>query len=343
MNDEDLLVREKAVLAAGHIKHPSFLPVLFRSLNSLELRDKALQAIKEFGSKAYPAIEEALLSSERTWLCKKTLVSFLWINEDSGAQKVLFKALKKTPFALRFDILRHLKEIPFQASMHKRRKMLLPLIHMDEGQIMKILSFKKALDIAPAHEAEEVFELLKKALDKELTKVQHSLLMELTLLFPTALFQNAVQCMLNRSSSPEQRRMGLELIGDLLPKKLYSLKMILKQADVILRESKLPKEFEKIQELSMNEAFASILKSQSYRLPWTKACALLAVRKMGEVSLASLIEDMLTDSHPLIREGAVWTLGRLVTDMDELRQLLKPLKEDPVFAVRQTVLAVLEE
>ena len=113
MNDEDLLVREKAVLAAGHIKHPSFLPVLFRSLNSLELRDKALQAIKEFGSKAYPAIEEALLSSERTWLCKKTLVSFLWINEDSGAQKVLFKALKKTPFALRFDILRHLKEIPF--------------------------------------------------------------------------------------------------------------------------------------------------------------------------------------------------------------------------------------
>lgn len=343
MSDEDLLVREKAVLAAGRIKHPSFLPVLFRSLNSLELRDKALQAIKDFGSKAYSAIGEALLSSERTWLCKKTLVSFLWINEDSGAQKVLFKTLKRTPFALRFDILRHLKETSFQARAWKRYKMLLPLIQMDESQIMTVLALKKALEIAPIHEAEEVFELLKKALDKELTKIQHSLLMELTLLFPTALFQKACQCLLNRSSRFEQRRMALELIGDLLPKKLCHLKQVLKQADTILRDEKSFKDFSKLQEFSMNEALATILKSKSYRLPWTKACALLSVRKIGEVSLTPLIEDMLTDPHPLIREGVVWTLGRLIADKEERRHLLEPLKKDAVDAVRQTALVVLEE
>lgn len=343
MNDEDLHVREKAVLAAGRMKHPSFLPILFRSLNSLELRDKALQAIKEFGPKAYPAISEALLSPERTWMCKKTLVSFLWINEDTEAQKILFKALKRTPFALRFDILRHLKESSFQTGTRRRRKMLLPLIQADEGQGLILKSLKKALKIAPVHEAQEAFELLQKALDRELQKVRHSLLMELALLYPAALFRKAVDCLLSRTSSAEQRRMALELIEDQLPRKQRRLKVILKTAQETAADEKAFYPTSQKDELSMNEALAILLKNKSYRLPWTKACALLAIRKIGEVSLTSTVTEMLTDTHPLIREGAVWALGRLVPEEQELLRLLMPLKDDPVSAVRLTVQAVLEE
>lgn len=341
MQDENWQVREQALLAAGRIAHPQFLPVIFKSLNSLRLRDKALQALKEFGPKAYPAIEQALMSNERTQMCKRTLVSYLWISEEADAQNVLMSVLQKTPFSLRFDILRHLKVSDVRVGKRKRQRIFIPLIETDFRQAITVLLLIKDLQVAPTHDAEESFGLLRDSLKAEFFKIQKSMLMELEILLDLQLFRQAVDVMLSHDTTPEQKVAAAGMIEDLLPKKLLSVRSIIKEMDFETRLEKLPAAH-RMNENNLSDQLTFIMSSWSYRSHWTKACALYCIRKLGDVTLLPSVKEALKDKNPLIRENAVWALGRLIASPKELRKLVLPFKKDENAAVRATAAAVLE-
>ena len=87
------------------MQHFALIKLIFKALNKMELRDEALQALRMFGASAYPHIEAALSDDERTDLCKKTLISFLWISEDIESKKDI--QLEKAEEVLRNLIKNH--------------------------------------------------------------------------------------------------------------------------------------------------------------------------------------------------------------------------------------------
>ncbi len=341
--DSNADVRRTALLAAGRIAHPLLLPTVFKSLERMDLRDSGLESLKRYASKAYPVIEQALIDDRTSLMIKRALISYLWISEDLDAQKVLWHVLQRVSFAERLDILRHLSDTPLIVSGRKKKKYLAPLIDKDYRQAIIVLQLIKDFMHAPMHEAQESFRDLRESLEKEFDQIRKSLLTELKLLYPAKLFQQAVSLLLYPAdTSVEQRTAALGVIEDMLPKKLRKLKTVLKEMpmderidDMTLR----PVRGEK----SLTEQLAFVISQSSYRSPWTRACALMSVRKMGDVALLSSVVELLTDTNPLLRQSAVWALGRMGLETDELRGYLSLMKNEPHPEIQDTMASVLTD
>lgn len=52
--------------------------------------------------------------------------------------------------------------------------------------------------------------------------------------------------------------------------------------------------------------------------------------------------DLLNDPNPLLRQGAVWALGRMGLRPKALRPYLEPLKKEPYPEIRDTIASVLK-
>ena len=308
----------------------------------MDLRDAALEALKGYGPKAYPVIEQSLVDDRTAPMIKKTLISYLWISEDLEAQKVLLQVLQRVSFMDRMDVLRHLLDMNLVWSSRKKKRYLLPLIDKDFRQAVIVLLLVKDFAYAPIHEAEEAFRDLRDSLEKEFYQIRKSLLIELKLLYPAALFQQAVNLLLHSSdASLEQRAAAMGIIEDILPKKLRKLKTVLREMPMEERIEKIPSRPLKM-EKSLTEQLAFVISKSSYRSPWTRACALMCVRKMGDVSLLPYVVDLLNDPNPLLRQGAVWALGRMGLRPKALRSYLEPLKKEPYPEIRDTMASVLK-
>lgn len=342
MKDKQVDVRRAALLAAGRIQHPLLLPSVFKALERMDLRDAALEALKGYGPKAYPVIEQTLVNDRTSLMIKKTLISYLWISEDLDAQKVLLQVLQRVPFIERMDVLRHLLDMNLVWSSRKKKRCLLPLIDKDFRQAVIVLLLVKDFAYAPIHEAEEAFRDLRDSLEKEFYQIRKSLLIELKLLYPAALFQQAVNLLLQSpDASLEQRAAAMGIIEDILPKKLRKLKTVLREMPMEERIEKIPSRPLK-KGKSLTEQLAFVISKSSYRSPWTRACALMCVRKMGDVSLLPYVVDLLNDPNPLLRQGAVWALGRMGLRPKALRPYLEPLKKEPYPEIRDTIASVLK-
>lgn len=342
MKDKHAIVRRTALSAAGRIQHPLLLPSIFKAFERMDLRDAALEALKGYGPKAYGAIEQTLTDDRASLMIKKTLISYLWISEDLDAQKVLLQVLHRVSFAERMDILRHLSDMDLVWSARKKKRYLLPLIDKDFRQAIIVLLLVKDFTYAPMHEAQEAFRDLRESLEKEFYQIRNSLLIELKLLFPGALFQQAAAVLLNPSeTSIEQRVAAMGIIEDMLPKKLRKLKTVLREIPMEERIEKIPSRPLKM-EKSLTEQLAFVISKSSYRSPWTRACALMCVRKMGDVSLLPYVVELLNDSNPLLRQGAVWALGRMGLRPKALRAYLDPLKKESLPEIRDTIASVLK-
>ncbi len=342
IGDDDVRVQKIALLAAGRTGHTAVLKSVFKALNKMELREEALRALTMFGAKAYPFIEQAFTDDERTELCKKTLISYLWISADIDAQKTLLQSLKTMPFRLRLYALYFLKNEPLRLSKSFIKKTFVPLIETDFRQALTTLLLIKDFRFSPIYDAQSAFEILCDSLGRDFNNIRQSLLLELYFYFPSPLMKQAVNILLSAGSSMQERQMAQSTLDDLLPKKYTKLNVVLKDLPFAERLENIPsRRLQK--EQSMTDQFAFILRSKSYRSAWTKAAALNCARKMGYVSLIPQIESLLTDKNPIVRENAVWALDRLVVEAKELKKMLTPLLKDKQSAIALMTAEILEE
>jgi len=339
--DEDINVQKTAILAAGRLKHTGLIKLIFKALNKIELREEALQALRMFEATAYPFIEMALCDDERTPLCQKTLVSYLWTSEDIEAKKVLLRTLKNMEFPLRLYTLQFLKTMPLILSDKFIKKTFIPLIETDFKQALTTLLLIKDLRISPTYDAQSAFEQLCSSLSNDFNEIRHSLLLEIYFYAPSILMKQAVHLLLLPTSTVQERQMAQSTLDDLLPKSYHKLDLIIQDMPFEERISKLPTRKLKL-ESSMTEQFDFILKSRSYRSIWTKVCALNCVRKVEDVALIGQIESLLSDKSPIIRENAIWALQRLITDKKKLKKALSICLKDSKIQIRQMVSDILK-
>lgn len=341
IDDEDKKVQQTALLAAGKMAHTGLLKNIFKSLNDMQLRDEALAALKMFGAAAYPFIEAAFIDEQRTELCQKTLISYLWISEDVEAKKVLLRSLKSMDFKLRVYALYFLKNSFFRISKGLARRVFVPLIETDFKQALTTLLLIKDFRFSPNFDAQGAFEILCNSLWQDFEKIRQSLLLELYFYFPSPLMTQAVDILLSQSGSMRERQMAQSTLDDLLPKKYLKLNLILRDLSFDERLALIPSRRLKAEQ-AMIDQFAFILKSKSYRSAWTKASALGCIRKMDLVALTNQVAELLTDKSPIVRENAIWALARLVPTHKELKKILSPASKDDQSKIRQMVLDILK-
>ena len=328
LHDENKIIQETALLAAGRTGNPLLLTDVFKALNSLTLRNNAIQALKLYGKKVYPAISNAFSDPKRTWLCKKTLMTYLWIAQDEDSKKTLFSSLQTMPFSLRLDSLRFLHKTETQFRRSYLKKKILPLIEEDQKQMLILLSHIKDLSIAPSHDAQDAFDLLGKSLKDEFESLRQAILLELSVLQPYYLMKKAVRTLLDTHAKSDEKEMALGLIEDLLPKKIFSLLPFIRQHSfselfVLLSDKIAP------YQMDMATRFRNILNDVKYHSPWTKANALYCIRRLSLIDVREEVLSLLSDENPFIRENAVWATERLFISKDELKKVLKPLEKDP--------------
>ena len=341
INDDDVRVQKTALLAAGKMQHFGLIKLIFKALNKMELRDEALQALRMFGASAYPHIEAALSDDEPTDLCKKTLISFLWISEDIESKKVLLKTLKNMPFKLRVYALYYLKNTPLKLSKKFIRQTFIPLIETDFTQALTTLLLIKDFRFSPIYDAQNAFEGLCASLQKDFDKIRQSLLLEIYFYFPSILMKQAVDLLLSDASSEQERKMAESTLDDLLPKSYKKLYLIIKDMPFEERLNRIPSRRLK-KEQSMSEQLSFILQSRSYRSAWTKVMALSCIRKLDDISQIKQVQEMLSDNSPIIRENALWVLERLVPDKKELKKMIQVCLKDNQALIRQLALEILQ-
>lgn len=341
--DKDLRVRKLALLAAGRIAHPLLLPSLFKALENMELRDCALQALRGYESKAYSAIEQALINEKTSLMIKRTLVSFLCVSEDSNAQKLLINILPHVSFFERLNILRHLKEEILIWSFRKKKRILCPLIDKDSKQALIVLQLLEDFMYTPTHEAEEVFSALRDSLEAEFAQIRESVLLELYFFYSSGLIKRAIDLLL----LPSEKRAGQEsaalgVIEDVLPRKWKSLKMLIKETPIEerLEKSSVVAETAKC---NLTQQLANVISTPAYHNTWTQACALMCVRKTGNVALLPYVLESMKNHHPLMRESSVWALGRMGLKYKELKQYLKSMDRDSNVNVQEAVRNVIKK
>ena len=340
INDEDIQVQKSALLAAGKLKHSGLIKQIFKALNKMELREEALQALRMFGASTYPYIERALLDEEQTELCKKILISYLWISQDNETKKILLRSLKNMPFKLRLYTLYYLKNMSQKLSKKVKQQTFIPLIETDFSQALTTLLLIKDFRFSPNYDAQNAFVALCDSLQKDFDKIRQSLLLEVYFYFPSFLMKQAVSLLLKSEATEQEKRMAESTLDDLLPKSYQKLDLVLKEMSFEERLRRIPSRKLKKEE-SMSEQFSFILKSRSYRSIWTKVMALSCIRKLDDVSQIKQVKEMLSDKNPMLRENAIWVLSRLVSNKKELKKMISSCLKDKQDQIREIASDVL--
>lgn len=341
INDKDIHVRKAALLAGGRLSHTGLLKSVFKSLNKMDVRDEAIAALKMFGPTAYPFIEEAFVDKDRTELCKKTLISYLWVSEDVAARKLLLKSLKIMDFKLRLYALHFLKNAYSHLPKKIVKKTFLPLIRIDVKQALITLLLIKDFRFSPNYDAQSAFENLCDSLKRDFENIRQSLLIEIYLCLPSTLMKQAIDILLSPDSSVQQKQVAESTLDDLLPKSYEHFKWVLKDLSFEDRLVHIPARQAPVQQ-SLSDQFALVLRSKSYRSVWTKASALWCLRKLDYVELLPEIENLLTDKKAIVRENALWVLERLIPDKKELKKIIEPCLKDEQLNVRQMASEILK-
>lgn len=341
IQDENVEVQKAALLAAGKIKHNALLDLIFKALNDMRLREEALAALKMYGTAAYASIAQAIGSDRQTELCQKTLITHLWIEEDLTSKQILLGTLKNMSLKLRVYTLHFLKMHPVVQSQKNRQKIFLPLIEMDFKQALTTLLLLKDFQVAPTSDTQNSFEMLTESLKTDFEYIRHSLLLEVAFMWPSTLMRTAVDVLLDSASGEPERRAAEGTIEDLLPRTYAKLNAILRALSFDERLKNTPsRALSKGQ--TMDEQFAFILASKSYRSAWTKAITLTCVRRLDVIMLKDAIVDLLQDKSPLVRENALWALDRLVESVKEKKKILNVCLHDENKTIRQMAESLLK-
>ena len=341
MDDKDISVRKAALLAAGRLSHTGLLKSVFKSLNKMDVREEAISALKMFGPSAYPFIQAAFVDKERTELCKKTLISYLWISEDAEARKILLASLKGMNFKLRLYALHLLKNMHLTLSKKIIKKTFVPLIDMDFKQVLTTLLLIKDFSFSPNYDAQSAFEILRDSLKRDFENIRQSLLLEVYFCLPSSLMKQSVDILLSQDCSVQQKQVAESTLDDLLPKSYAKLKWVLKDLSFEERLTHIPARHETAQQ-SLSNQFAIVLKTKSYCSVWTKATALWCIRKMNYVDLLPMVEDLLADNSAIVRENALWALDRLITTKKDLKKAIEPCLKDVQLNIRQMAEEILK-
>ncbi|PID73319.1 MAG: hypothetical protein CSB33_04485 [Desulfobacterales bacterium] len=325
LKDDDLSVRSAAITASGKLRNPRLLPALIRNFEVVELNNVVVSGITAFGPDILPELEIAFDREDQTRTIRIKLVRIISRIGGNQAIAILKRKIDFSEEEIRSQVLSALVNCRYQADMRDIDRIQERIRNeaADAAWSLAVL-----VDVG---EQEDVL-LLSRSLQSEVNKNRDRIFHLLGMIYQT---DSILQARVNlKSDSRDRQANAVEVLDNLLPQEMKTIVFpLVDEMPASQRLSRLVTLFPQ-KRLSRHERLKEILaRSQQWTSAWTKTCALFIVGRIATKEFYDAIISCLSDPDPVVRETAVWALGRL--NPDDLIQRLTPLKRDAVERVAE--------
>ena len=330
MTDEDAEVCRAAGEAAGKLKNIRLLPSLMSLFRRPELREDAVAALLQFGNAALPEMETAMKDAENPVQFRILLAKTIGRIATPEAEALLFRNIAIRDRRVRYHILKALVFLNFKAQGRAATEVRLGLydeIEWSTGLLAALEDFEDQDDDRLGKSLDN----LRGALENEIEFAKERILLLVALLHPSA----EIVSLLNRYAltTEEERAEMSAIIEKTLTGELRMLYLPLFRKTSPTEKLTHLRPYFMPPILTFRDRIADLLSLKSGDADdWTRASTVYLAGYFGEPSSVGAILPLLSDNNAIVRETAVWALGRLMMP-EEAKNALKDCLNDPVPAV----------
>lgn len=334
LNDWEPPVCRAALTAAGRLLHPRLIPAVMDTFRIPELREDAIAALLQFKEKAFPEIHNALMSPNNPFQFRIVLAKTVGRMHTPAAEKFLFGHIDAADRRVRFHIVKSLALQGFKAAGKNINTVRLCLY----DEIEEATNILAALEVFEKNTQEDLtpsLDNLKTALNGEIGYVKERILLLLALLQPSQMISDLLD---NPALSEKEKDAEKEKIVDkILSGELRTLCLPLFQNKTTTQKLAhlRPHFFPPV--LSFDGYLLDIIKTPPGELTdWTRASAIYTAGFLKNATFVNSLAALLTDSDAIIRETAVWALGRILPQDEAARLIAENLTDTAPPVARMT-------
>ena len=323
LKDDDLEVRRGALKAAGRIKTLKLVPLLLYHLNLPRLRDAAFAALVQYDDKVIPELERAFADPSTPNNSRVRLARVCGKIGGDKARAMLRNNLDFPDLTVRGAVLEALAMAGFQADPEEVQDFK-TMIRREAGEIVWGLAAVE--DLGPDEKAAQLLAALK----HEMEKGRRRLFDLLSFIEPSGSIRTAQKNL--QDPSTERRARALEVLDNVVPPDVKPFIFpLFDDISPAQRFSRLSAHFPQSRRGRVERIVEIATRPADRITSWIRACALFLAGQSPVAEYLATTVEALDDPDPLVRETAVWTLGRL--NPDDLMERLQPLTRDPEGAV----------
>ncbi len=328
LQHKDKTVVQRALLTAGAIGHTQSLSFVLSALDEADLQESALVALKNYGKLALPPIEKMIGNVYVPLSRRKKLVLFLAGLSSGEGKQILLRCLNTSDQKLRKDILKALLDSKIIWVRSQRQKILIPSLQRDIQRWKWLWENMQKCAQAPDPALADSFGFLMRSFEESLSDLHLILLYQIVLLYPNDLVLYAVQMILKKQISAQIS--GVELLQDLIPKKLYvSLRPIL-MASIEEQEQNGTMALDKKQAYDFLKTL--ILQPKFELDRWAMASALYGLKQVGNAKDLPLLKKAFATTESVVWEAGLEALKAWCEKKQQADFLAKILSESPNLA-----------
>lgn len=318
LEDDDLQVRAAAITASGKLKNVRLLPAMIRNFTVPDLNNVVMSAITAFGDSILPELEAVFDREDQVRSLRVKIVRIISRIGGAKAIEILKRKIDFSEEDIRGHVLQALVSCKYQADVQD-----IPTIQERIRNEAADAAWSLAV-LVDVGEHEDV-SILIRAIRGETEKNQRRIFALLAMIYPA---NSILQAQINLTSDSRDRRANaIEVLDNLLPQELKAIVLpLVDEMPASQRLSRLVAQFPQ-QRMSRHERLKEILaRSLQWTSAWSKTCALFVAGRIATKEFHDAIVSCLSDPDAVVRETAVWALGRL--NPNDLIQRLSPLKAD---------------
>lgn len=312
--DEQPEVAEQALLAAGKIGSPEFLPQVIRKLSDPRLRGPARAALAHYGARALGNLRACLNDASLPLELRKRIPDALAAVPTAESAAALVEGLVESNPGLRYDVLKALNKVartnrPLFGGGEEVADMLEAELmgYYRSFQILAAIDRRAGAAATTGEEVEDDTPLLSRAVRERMDHELERIFRLLSLLYPGRDVYNAYLGL--TSGDARLQANSLEVLEHVLKSDLYRRLISSLDPEVGLTEKlKIAEQICLTAIGSRAEALRILLHSDDL---WLSACAIYTVGKLRLKELEADLAGVKRDADPLLTETWTWTRERL--------------------------------
>jgi ATP:ADP antiporter, AAA family len=318
LDDLDLHVVERAIVAAGNLHDSRLVNILVNKLAVASLQGTTSLSLRHFGETALYDLDVGLMSPEATRQEKLHMIETIREIGGERATDILLRHIEVEQPELRHQIYLSLATLHYQADPDDQ---YIFVNSLDE-EVQLITWLLAAMEDLYDQEG---YETLHAALASELDVRRDMMLLLISFLFPSIVMLDTRANI--DSKVADLRVFALEVLDNLLTGDIKQIVLpLLDDLTVAERLEQMSERFPQ-EEMAPDVRFHDIVDNHfEQAFFWTRSCMLYQIGMTDSQGHMEQVERGLRDKESIIRETSVWCLGRLKPP--ELRRKLSTYLDD---------------
>ena len=303
LDDIELQVVERAIVAAGSLNDSRLVNILVNKLALQSLQGTTSLSIRQFGESALYDLDIGLTSPEATRQEKRHIIETIREIGTEKSTEILLRHLEIEQPELRHQIYLSLASLHYQADPDDQ---YIFVNSLDEEVQLITWLLASMEDL----KGEEQYETLHAALGNKLDVRRDMMLLLISFLFPSIVMLDTRANI--DSKVAELRVFALEILDNLLTGEIKQIVLpLLNDLTVAERLEQMSEKFpQKV--MAADERFHDIVDTHyEHAFFWTRSCMLYQIGVSESQGHMEQIEVALRDQENVTRETAVWCLGEL--------------------------------